>query len=426
MRGVKVAKQRYVHDQAVADLRLHPRNSNMGDVGAIAESIRENDFYGAVYAWEGPDAEAEGLVGAILAGNHRYMGAVREGLATLPTIWITCDATRAMRILTVDNATRDLASYDPYKQVENLDYIREHSGSLAGTGYDEDRYAELRDEAGYDIPEPTGTPPDDVPDAPAPGKALSATGDLWTLGPLGHRLLCGSSTEADDVVRLMDGAAVDLILTDPPYGVDYTGKTKRRLVIQNDDLGMDGTRDLVRDSLALAPLKEGGVYYVCAPMGDIQTAFRLALAELAWPMKSQIVWVKTNGFVLGRGDYHWRSEALIYGWRPGAAHYFVDDRTQDNVWEHERPMRSEEHPTMKPVGLYERAIKNSSRHGERVYDAFAGSGTIFVAAERTGRVAYGCELSPAYVDVILQRFVQVTGFDPVREDGTRWSELTAA
>jgi DNA modification methylase len=200
----------------------------------------------------------------------------------------------------------------------------------------------------------------------------------------------------------MVGEKARLVFTDPPYGVGYVGKTKEALTIENDTLGDAGTRILVSAALLLAPLGPGAAFYVCSPAGNTETAFRLAIADAGLQLRQCLVWVKQQ-FVMGRQDYHWRHESILYGWKDGAAHYFVDDRTQDTVWEIDRPHVSAEHPTMKPVDLVQRAIRNSSRQGDIVYDAFLGSSTSIIAAEQTGRVCFGIEIAPEYVAVGLER-----------------------
>ena len=173
-------------------------------------------------------------------------------------------------------------------------------------------------------------------------------------------------------------------MTDPPYGVAYTGGTRRALTIANDDLGEDGTRQLVAGALRAAPLRPGGAFYVFAPGGACTSRSSSRCATPASRSTRRSSGSRT-GSSSGRADYHARHEPILYGWKPGAAHHFVADRTQDTVWECPRPARSAEHPTMKPVALVERAIRNSSRPGEAVYDPFVGSGTTLVAAEVAGR-----------------------------------------
>ena len=232
-------------------------------------------------------------------------------------------------------------------------------------------------------------------------------GDVWALGP--HKLMCGDSTRSEDVVRLLGADVVDLLWSDPPWGCQIRGRTKKALTIVNDDLGPDGTRALVAAALRLAPLRPGGAFYVAAPSGpELHLAFLLALGDAGLTAHQTLVWVKDR-FVLGHADYHARHENILYGWRDGRAHQFVKDRTQDTVWEIPRPARSAEHPTMKPVELVARAIRNSSTPGQLVYDPFAGSGSTLIAAEQTGRRCRAMELDPRYAQVILERWAALVG-----------------
>jgi site-specific DNA-methyltransferase (adenine-specific) len=221
--------------------------------------------------------------------------------------------------------------------------------------------------------------------------------------------MCGDSTRSEDVVRLLGDEVVDLLWSDPPWGCQIRGRTKKALTIVNDDLGADGTRALVAAALRLAPLRPGGAFYVAAPAGpELHLAFLLALEDAGLTAHQTLAWVKDR-FVLGHADYHARHENLLYGWKDGRAHYFVKDRTQDTVWEIPRPARSTSHPTMKPVELVARAIRNSSTPGQLVYDPFAGSGSTLVAAEQTGRRCRAMELDPRYAQVILERWAALVG-----------------
>lgn len=245
-----------------------------------------------------------------------------------------------------------------------------------------------------------------------------------------HRLLCGDSTDAASVARLLGGgASIDLVVTDPPYGVEYQSDLtpeeakalhRRRdgLEVANDGLGADGTTALVRDALTIAGIRPGGVFYVCAPPGPMHVAIQLGMSGAALDPRQYIVWVK-DAFVFGRSDYHYRHEFLIYGWAKGAGHHFIDDRTQDTVWMIDRPRKSTEHPTMKPLELFERCVSNSSTPGDVVYDPFGGSGTTLIASENHGRRARIMEVDPAYADVIVDRYARHTNtapVTPVRED----------
>jgi site-specific DNA-methyltransferase (adenine-specific) len=201
----------------------------------------------------------------------------------------------------------------------------------------------------------------------------------------------------------------DLVWTDPPYGVSYVGKTKDALTIQNDSLNPEEFLAFLKSAFENSKRvsKPGAVWYVAAPAGNLFLSFAIALSDLEiW--RHTLVWVK-DMFVMGRADYHYRHEAILYGWTPGAAHQEPPDRKQDSVWEIPRPKRSEEHPTMKPLELIIRAIRNSTSKGQIVLDPFGGSGSTLIAAEQTGRKARLIELDPKYCDVIVTRWQNLTG-----------------
>jgi len=229
-----------------------------------------------------------------------------------------------------------------------------------------------------------------------------------------HRIICGDCTDPQVVARVMMGEKADMVFTDPPYNVSYQTnesieslKARNRrtdgMIIENDAMSDDDFDKFIVSFLETMPLRKGGAFYLCAPPGRTETQFRNALDRVSGlGLRECIVWVKDR-FVFGRQDYHWRHESILYGWKEGEAHYFVDDHTQDTVWEIKRPTVSEFHPTMKPVELSEKAIGNSSKMGWIVYDPFLGSGTTLAACERLGRLGRGIEISPAYVAVCLQR-----------------------
>ena len=237
-----------------------------------------------------------------------------------------------------------------------------------------------------------------------------------------HRVLCGDSTKAEDVERLMDGQKADMVFTDPPYGVAIVSRqatsgvsnsqariAKRGGDLQNDELDHDALLAFLNAAFTatLASTSPGAAWYVAAPHGLMGLAFSESLACLGvW--KHSIVWIK-DSLVLGRADYHYRHEPIYYGWTPGAAHHPVADRKQDSVWEFPRPRSSPEHPTMKPVALVARAIENSSNTGALVVDPFIGAGSTLIAAETLGRRCYGMEIEPRYVDVVVARWENFTG-----------------
>ena len=235
---------------------------------------------------------------------------------------------------------------------------------------------------------------------------LVYAGDLWALGH--HRLLCGDCTRRDAVSTLMGVEIADLMVTDPPYGVRYTGKKLVRKAIKNDDLTGEQFRGFLLAAFRSAPLKPGGCFYICAPSNRMLESFLWATAEAGLDVKQALVWMK-NHFVLSRSDYHSKHEVLLYGWKPGAPHYYSGDRRQHSIWEFPKPQRSPFHPTSKPIALLERTIVNNSREGEMVYDGFVGGGSTLIACESTGRRCRALEIEPQYVAVTIARWEQITG-----------------
>lgn len=232
-------------------------------------------------------------------------------------------------------------------------------------------------------------------------------GQIYILGH--HRLMCGDSTSHADIARLLAGQNVDLVWTDPPYGVAYVGKTKDELTIENDAL--DGTQLAAFLDKAFtecrAALKNGGGIYVANPdvYGHI---FRQSFLDSGLMLKQILVWVK-NSMVIGRQDYQWQHEPIIYGWKPGAAHRWYSDRKQTTILNFDKPARSAEHPTMKPIALIRYCLRNSSAPGALVLDPFGGSGSTLIACEKMRRRCCTMELSPAYCDVIIKRFETISG-----------------
>ena len=231
-------------------------------------------------------------------------------------------------------------------------------------------------------------------------------GDILLLGR--HRVMCGDSTSAGDVGRLMDGEKADLLLTDPPYGVSYVGGTKDALTIENDALTEEGLEELIRGAFSIAETncRPGAYWYATAPPGPLHLLFADDW-KARGILRQIIVWVK-DSLVLGHSEYHYQHEPILFGWMPGER-YKNPDRTRTTVWECPRPKASREHPTMKPVALWARAIQDGSREADLVLDPFLGSGTTLVACEQLGRTCYGMEISPQYCEVIVDRWEKLTG-----------------
>jgi DNA modification methylase len=382
----------------IESVTLHPRNARIGDVGAVAASL---DWFGQL-----KPIVVQKSTGWVVAGNHLLRAARKLGWTEIAANIVELDDATATKYMLADNRTSDLGSYDDGLLAAIL-AEQAAADNLAATGYDADDVAALLRAAGLS----DERDPDAAPDLPPAAEVYVQPGDLWAVGR--HRLLVGDATDPSTVARLTADTPVDLVFTDPPYGVGYIGGTPARLTIANDDLGADGTRTLVADALRLAPLRPAGAFYVMAPAGPLHFSFLLALADAGLTLHQTLIWVKSS-FVLGHGDYHYRHEPILYGWRDGGQHLFRGDRTQDTVWEIPRPARSELHPTMKPVELVERAIRNSSLPGERVMDPFVGSGTTLIAAERAERTCLAMELDPRYAQVAIERWGSFTWQTPRR------------
>jgi DNA modification methylase len=248
---------------------------------------------------------------------------------------------------------------------------------------------------------------DDVPELPA--QPVSRPGDLWTCGD--HRLLCGDATVLADVEKVLGGELADMCFCDPPYNVNYASSADKKWraksrPILNDDLGKD-FEALLYDACVNILAATKGAVYICMSSSELdvlQKAFRAAGGH--W--STFVIWSK-NTFTLGRADYQRQYEAILYGWRDGVDHYWCGARDQGDVWFIDKPAKNDLHPTMKPVELVERAIRNSSKNRDIVLDPFGGSGTTLIAAERAGRRARLVELDPRYVDVVVGRWQSQTG-----------------
>lgn len=295
--------------------------------------------------------------------------------------------------------------------------LQELGFDLELTGFDLDEIKELLAPAGTE----GLTDPDDAP--PLPEHPRTVPGDIWVMGK--HRLLCGDSTSMDDLAKLTDGQLVDMWLTDPPYNVAYEGKTKEALTIKNDEMGDDQFRQFLRDAYTAADtvMKPGAVFYIWHADSEGYN-FRGAAQDAGWKVRQCLIWKKSS-MVMGRQDYHWKHEPCLYGWKEGAGHLWAADRKQTTILEFEKPTRNGEHPTMKPVALFEYQLLNNTKGGDQVLDSFGGSGTTLIAAEKNGRVARIMELDPKYCDVIVKRWQDFTGKIATHaETGEPFAEVT--
>lgn len=388
------------------ELTPFPGNAKRGDVDTIRASLRRNGQYRSLVVREIPNGPL-----IVLAGNHTLQALTAEGHDTARCEIVVCDDDTARRINLADNRTAELGEYDNDALAELLSYL---DGDYDGTGYTDDDVqaliTPLEDPEALNDPDATPEPPDDP---------ISKPGDIWHLGP--HRVLCGDSTDVTAVEAMLDGDRADCMWTDPPYGVDYVGKTKDALTIQND--GAADLPELLTGAFATATvaLVPGAPVYIAHPPGPLSLDFAHAFQQSGWLLRQNLIWVK-DAMVLGRSDYHYRHEPILYGFtdpEPGSGRLgrggdrWFGDHAQTSVLEVPKPPRSEDHPTMKPVELVTRCLANSCPPGGIVYEPFGGSGTTLIAAHTLGRIARVVELDPRYVDVICRRYQEHTGTQPV-------------
>ncbi|MCD6345995.1 MAG: site-specific DNA-methyltransferase [Bacteroidales bacterium] len=265
---------------------------------------------------------------------------------------------------------------------------------------------------------------DDIPELNEKS-VFTKPGDIFLLGK--HRLVCGDATRKEDVNRLMDGHRADLVITDPPYNVNYEGGTEEGLTIQNDHMSDPSFEEFLRKaySFMYQLLKDGSAIYVFHSDSE-GYAFRKGFKEVGFKLAQCCIWVK-NSLVMGRQDYQWQHEPVLYGWKPTGSHSWYADRKQTTIWQFDRPVRSDVHPTMKPVALIAYPMQNSSVPGGIVVDLFAGSGSMIMAAEQTSRRGFALELDPVYCDVIVKRYHAFNNSEDIRliRDGKyiEWDDL---
>lgn len=376
--------------------RLHgnPSNPRHNDdaVPHVAASLQR-------FGWQQPLVARRS--GEVVAGNTRLKAAVSLEMTEVPVVWFDGPDIEAVAFAIADNRTSEFATWDEPALAALLKELQAED-ALEGSGYDDSALDELiagleEDLRDQELEDPGPEAPPEVP--------RTTPGTLYLLGE--HRLLCGDSTRREDVERLMDGEQAAWMWTDPPYGVSYQGKTAEGLTIQND--GAEGLADLLQGAFTCADpvLAAGAPIYVAHPAGPASIVFGQAFAATGWKLHQTLVWVK-NSLVLGHSDYHYRHEPILYGWK-GKNRPWHGGRSQDTVFDVDRPSRSEDHPTMKPVELIASALRNSSRPGDIGYEPFGGSGSTLIAAEQLGRRCFAMELDPRYCDVIVRRWEAATG-----------------
>ena len=376
----------------VGNAKQHPE----WQVDQIAASIEAFGFNDPIAVWQ--DVAGHWI---IVEGHGRLLAAKALGMSEVPVI----------RLDHLDDEGRRAYTLAHNKLTMNtdfdLDILEEELHSIEGFDMTEFGFEELE----FNLVDFEG----EVDDEPVPDEVETRCkeGDVWKLGT--HRLKCGDATSGEDLESLMGGAEAQLLLTDPPYGVSYVGKTEDALTIDNDDMDDESLGEFLGDAFQniAGALQAGGAFYVfhADSKGHV---FRSRLEEAGLPIRECLIWVK-NSLVLGRQDYHWRHEPCLYGWKEGAAHSWYSDRRQTTVLEFDRPTANREHPTMKPVPLLAYLVRNSSQKGDVVLDPFGGSGSTLLACEKLGRSCCTMELDPHYCDVILQRWEDMTGRKAERE-----------
>jgi DNA modification methylase len=380
----------------VADLIPYARNSRThsdAQVAQIAASVRE-------FGWTNP-VLVDGENG-IIAGHGRILAARKLGMEEVPCIELAgLSDTQRRAYIIADNKLALNAGWDD-------ELLAIEFAELADAGFDNLLTGFTQDEIDALTPEqiPEGlTDEDAVPEVQA--EPVSKLGDVWLMGK--HRVMCGDSTSIEALERLCGGQLVDMWLTDPPYNVAYEGKTKDALTIKNDSMADDQFRQFLRDSYVAADavMKPGAVFYIWHADSEGYN-FRGAAQDAGWKVRQCLIWKKST-MVMGRQDYHWKHELCLYGWKDGAGHLWAADRKQTTILEFDKPSRNGEHPTMKPVALFEYQMLNNTKGGDIVLDSFGGSGTTLLAAEKNGRYARLMELDPKYVDVIVRRWQEFTG-----------------
>lgn len=405
--------------KGLSDLKLDPRNPR---------TIQKHDFEAlkkSIKRWGDLSGIVKNLTTGVLVGGHQRIRAFNE--MPNPTIEITERLDAPNSVGTVARGYVIIGDEKfTYREVQ-WDEQNQHAANIAANRirgeFQIDMLAELTYELSQfdpdlalatgqtqkeidrllDLVGAKGEANDEAPPIDDVNPAASQLGKVYQLGR--HRLMCGDATSLDDVNILMAGKQADMVWTDPPYNVAYEGKTDDKLTIQNDHFK---DSEAFYDFLYLAfsnlnsITKAGSPIYICHADSE-GFNFRKAMLESGWLLKQCIIWNK-NTMVMGRQDYQWKHEPILYGWKEGAAHYFVNDRSLTTVWEFDKPSSSNEHPTMKPIALVRYAITNSSQREAIVVDTFGGSGSTLMAADEVDRSCYTMELDPKYCDVIRKRY----------------------
>jgi DNA modification methylase len=388
-----------------ANARTHPDEQ----VGQIANSIKTFQALRPILV----DEHDNVLAGHGILLAHQRLGRTQIAVQVINHL----TELQKSAFLVADNQIALQSEWDEQKLSGLIATLEQELHDVSVLGFDPEELDRLL----HDLaPEQAFVDEDEVPAAPV--RSISLTGDVWILGK--HRLLCGDSTQAESLAVVLEGRAADMVFGDAPYNVRYRQKRTRRpegIAIANDDLGEEFEQFLYSACVQLLAVCRGAVY-LCMSSSELHTLFK-AFTDAGGHWSTTIIWAKDR-FTLGRSNYQRQYEPILYGWPEGREHCWNGSRNQGDVWSVPKPKANRLHPTMKPVSLIERAIRNSSQRGDVVLDPFGGSGSTLIACEKTGRRAALVELEPTYVDVTVRRWEAYTHREACLEkDGRTFAAL---
>lgn len=384
---------------SIDSLNPNPKNPNKHPDSQI-ELLSKNIKY---LGWRHPITVSK-RSGFIVAGHGRLMAAKKLGVQIVPVDYqeFNSDADE-IAVLVADNRLAELSETSE-EDLKNI--LSELDGKIEIdlTGFSDAEVEQLLRDINTDVLD------EDVPEVPT--EPISKFGDIFEFGS--HRLMCGDSTDSEQVKKLMADEIANMVFTDPPYNVDY-GTDERK--IENDNLGSEFPQFLEKVIKNIFSFSSGAIY-ICMSSSEIDS-LQSTFKRLGGHWSTFIIWAKDT-FTLGRSDYHRQYEPILYGWKAGVSHYFCGDRSQGDVWEFAKPKKNDVHPTMKPVELCQRAVQNSSKPNDIVLDLFGGSGSTLIACEQTNRKCRMMEFEPKYCDVILKRFLALNPNAGILRNGEKF------
>lgn len=382
--------------QLVAVSKLVPyvnnaRTHNAQQITKLRSSLREFGFINPVII----DREYN-----VIAGHGRILAAKEEGIEEVPCVFVDyLTLAQKKAYILADNRMAMDAGWDEELLRVEVEALQAESFDVGLTGFDEKDIAELfagedgdAQDDDFDVDEELQKPP------------VSQSGDVWLLG--NHRLICGDSTKEETYAVLMDGRKANLIVTDPPYNVNYEGSAGK---IQNDNMENDKFYQFLLDAflnMEKAMADDASIYVFHADTEGLN--FRKAFSDAGFYLSGTCIW-KKQSLVLGRSPYQWQHEPCLYGWKKKGKHQWYSDRKQTTIWEFDKPKKNGDHPTMKPIPLISYPIKNSSMSNCIILDPFGGSGSTLIACEQLGRICHTIELDEKYCDVIVKRYIEQVG-----------------